>query len=69
MFDLFRYSRCDATECLCEEGREKDIQDTAFEIILCSSCGSAGRDGQTFGLYRPSNERMTDGPLNNRLND
>ena len=49
--DLYiRHSSCDTDVCLCPEGREHNVEDTDFEIILCELCGSQGRHVMCAGL-------------------
>jgi len=41
--DLYiRHSTCDSQVCLCPQGREHNVEDTDFELILCELCGSQG---------------------------
>ncbi|XP_065209618.1 pineapple eye protein-like [Planococcus citri] len=37
-----RYSRCDAVQCMCPNGRNFSEAGNDYEIILCSFCGSQG---------------------------
>lgn len=37
-----RYSYCDKEKCICPKGREYDVDDTEWEVILCEGCGSQG---------------------------
>lgn len=39
---LYRYNKCDAEECKCPNGRNHQVDNTRWEIVLCKSCGSAG---------------------------
>lgn len=41
--DLYiRHSRCDAVICACPKGRKYDRDDSSWEVVLCSNCGSEG---------------------------
>jgi len=49
--DLYiRHSSCDTDVCLCPEGREHNVVDTDFELILCELCGSQGVHVMCAGL-------------------
>ncbi|XP_042672781.1 uncharacterized protein LOC122159350 [Centrocercus urophasianus] len=37
-----RHGRCDATECLCPQGREQAEGEGPWEMLLCSSCAAEG---------------------------
>ncbi|XP_010711147.2 PHD finger protein 7-like isoform X2 [Meleagris gallopavo] len=37
-----RHGRCDATECLCPQGREQAEGEGPWELFLCSSCAAEG---------------------------
>merc|ERR1719147_319980 len=39
---LQRYGTCDADDCICPGGKEYDVDDTDWEIVLCCCCGSQG---------------------------
>ncbi|NWH75825.1 PHF7 protein, partial [Piaya cayana] len=41
--DLYHQHRsCDASQCLCPEGREEAQEKGPWRLLLCSSCGSCG---------------------------
>ena len=37
---LQRHGTCDADDCVCPGGKEYDVDDTDWEIVLCCCCGS-----------------------------
>ncbi|XP_021271774.1 PHD finger protein 7-like [Numida meleagris] len=39
---LQRHSSCDASLCLCPQGREQSEDVGPWRLLLCSSCGSSG---------------------------
>jgi len=49
--DLYvRHSTCDTQVCLCPHGRDHNVEDTDFELILCELCGSQGVHVMCAGL-------------------
>ncbi|XP_010704528.2 uncharacterized protein LOC104909419 [Meleagris gallopavo] len=48
---LERHSRCDASECLYQGGREQAETRGPWELILCSSCAAEGTHRQCSHLY------------------
>lgn len=49
---LQRHGTCDASVCACPGSRETDDVDTIWEILLCSLCGSEGRQSLIFFYVR-----------------
>ncbi|XP_075761159.1 E3 ubiquitin-protein ligase PHF7-like isoform X12 [Pelodiscus sinensis] len=45
-----RHSRCDASRCLHEGGREQAAEAGLWQLLLCSSCGSQGTHRRCAGL-------------------
>jgi len=49
--DLYiRHGTCDTQVCLCPHGRDHNVEDTDFELILCELCGSQGVHVMCAGL-------------------
>jgi len=49
--DLYvRHSTCDTQVCLCPKGRNHNVEDTDYELVLCELCGSQGVHVMCAGL-------------------